>query len=88
VRDEKHADSVPLFSLRQVKQVAPTTAAVMITAESGTGKELIARAIHEASSRRDRPLIRVNCAAIPRELFESEFFGHVRGPAMSANCRT
>jgi formate hydrogenlyase transcriptional activator len=66
-------------TLRQIKLVAPTTAAVMITGESGTGKELIARAIHEASSRRDRPLIRVNCAAIPRELFESEFFGHVRG---------
>ena len=66
-------------TLRQVKLVAPTTAAVMITGESGTGKELIARAIHEASSRRDRPLIRVNCSAIPRELFESEFFGHVRG---------
>jgi formate hydrogenlyase transcriptional activator len=66
-------------TLRQVKLVAPTAAAVMITGESGTGKELIARAIHEASHRRDRPLIRVNCAAIPRELFESEFFGHVRG---------
>lgn len=66
-------------TLRQVKLVAPTTAAVMISGESGTGKELIARAIHEASSRRDRPMIRVNCAAIPRELFESEFFGHVRG---------
>ncbi|CAN5473708.1 sigma 54-interacting transcriptional regulator [soil metagenome] len=66
-------------TLRQVKLVAPTTAAVMITGESGTGKELIARAIHEASARRDRPMIRVNCAAIPRELFESEFFGHVRG---------
>ena len=66
-------------TLRQVKLVAPTSATVMITGESGTGKELIARAIHEASSRRDRPLIRVNCAAIPRELFESEFFGHVRG---------
>jgi PAS domain S-box-containing protein len=66
-------------TLRQVKLVAPTTAAVMITGESGTGKELIARAIHEASARCDRPLIRVNCAAIPRELFESEFFGHARG---------
>jgi formate hydrogenlyase transcriptional activator len=66
-------------TLRQVKLVAPTAAAVMITGESGTGKELIARAIHEASGRSDRPLIRVNCAAIPRELFESEFFGHVRG---------
>ncbi|NVN84611.1 MAG: sigma 54-interacting transcriptional regulator [Rhodopseudomonas sp.] len=66
-------------TLRQVTLVAPTTAAVMITGESGTGKELIARAIHEASSRSGRPLIRVNCAAIPRELFESEFFGHARG---------
>ncbi|MBU1314295.1 MAG: sigma 54-interacting transcriptional regulator [Alphaproteobacteria bacterium] len=65
--------------LRQIHLVAPTSATVLITGESGTGKELIARAIHEASDRRDRPLIRVNCAAIPRELFESEFFGHVRG---------
>jgi PAS domain S-box-containing protein len=66
-------------TLRQVNLVAPTDATVMITGESGTGKELIARAIHEASQRSDRPLIRVNCAAIPRELFESEFFGHVKG---------
>lgn len=65
--------------LRQVELVAPTDATVLVTGESGTGKELIARAIHEASKRSDRPLIRVNCAAIPRELFESEFFGHVKG---------
>jgi formate hydrogenlyase transcriptional activator len=64
---------------RQIDLVAPTDATVLVTGESGTGKELIGRAIHEASARRDRPLIRVNCAAIPRELFESEFFGHVRG---------
>jgi len=66
-------------TLRQVSLVAPTDATVLITGESGTGKELIARAIHEASQRSDRPLIRVNCAAVPRELFESEFFGHVKG---------
>ncbi|NEU10801.1 PAS domain S-box protein [Methylobacterium sp. BTF04] len=66
-------------TLRQVDLVAGTDATVLVTGESGTGKELIARAIHEASRRRDRPLIRVNCAAIPRELFESEFFGHAKG---------
>ena len=63
-------------ALEQVKLVAPTDANVIILGESGTGKELIARAVHERSNRRDGPLIRVNCAAIPRELFESEFFGH------------
>lgn len=65
--------------LRQVELVAPTDATVLITGESGTGKELIARAIHDAGSRNHRPLIRVTCAAISRELFESEFFGHVKG---------
>ena len=65
--------------LQQIELVAQTNASVLITGESGTGKELIARAIHEASSRKDKPLIRVNCAAIPHELFESEFFGHIKG---------
>jgi PAS domain S-box-containing protein len=65
--------------LRQVELVAPTDATVLITGESGTGKELIARAIHDASKRSRRPLIRVNCATIPHELFESEFFGYAKG---------
>jgi len=65
--------------IRQIELVSPTDANVLISGESGTGKELIARAIHRSSQRGDRPLIRVNCASIPRELFESEFFGHVKG---------
>jgi transcriptional regulator with GAF, ATPase, and Fis domain len=63
----------------QIDMVAPTDASVLITGETGTGKELVAHEIHQRSTRRGRPMIRVNCASIPKELFESEFFGHVKG---------
>jgi len=66
-------------ALDVVDAVASTTATVLIRGESGVGKELFARAIHERSKRASGPLVKVNCASIPKELFESEFFGHVRG---------
>ena len=65
--------------MRMVAKVGRTKARVLITGESGTGKELVARAIHEASDRHDHAFVKVNCAAIPRELIESELFGHERG---------
>ncbi len=68
-----------LALLRQVEQVAPTDSTVLIAGETGTGKELIARAIHARSGRRDRALVKVNCSAISAGLVESELFGHVKG---------
>ena len=65
--------------LRHIEQVAPTDSTVLILGDTGTGKELIARAIHNLSSRKDHPLVRVNCGAIPANLVESELFGHEKG---------
>ncbi len=73
-------ESPALQAVRElIEKVGPTSARVLITGENGTGKELVARAIHGVSPRRDRPLVEVNCAAIPSELIESELFGHMKG---------
>jgi formate hydrogenlyase transcriptional activator len=77
----------PAFSAvkRQIELVAPTDATVLLTGESGTGKDVAARAIHEASARRDRPMVTVNCAAIPNQLAETELFGHEEGAFTGAS---
>jgi transcriptional regulator with GAF, ATPase, and Fis domain len=78
--DEIVGASAPMKAmLREVRQVAPTAATVLLTGETGTGKELVARAIHDRSPRRDRTLVKVNCGAIPAGLVESELFGHEKG---------
>ncbi len=78
---------VLLDALEKVSRVATTDATVLITGETGTGKELIARAIHSASQRRDKPLIKVNCAVLPTGLVESELFGHEKGAFSGAISR-
>jgi transcriptional regulator with GAF, ATPase, and Fis domain len=72
-------------TLSQIEAVASTPASVLILGESGVGKEMIARAIHQHSDRAGCPLVKVNCASIPKELFESEFFGHLRGSFTGAH---
>jgi two-component system nitrogen regulation response regulator NtrX len=87
-RFEMVGQSQPMAALyAQIAKVAPTRTRVLITGESGTGKELVARAIHRESPLADRPFIKVNCAAIPPELIESELFGHERGAFTGAAAR-
>jgi DNA-binding NtrC family response regulator len=87
-RYEMIGTSAPIQRLFQdIDKVAPTKASVLIIGESGTGKELVSRAIHRLSPRKDAPFVKVNCAAIPRELIESELFGHEKGSFTGAQGR-
>ena len=86
--DEMLGQSAPMRKLKEaIAKVAPTPGRVLITGESGTGKELVARAIHVASKRNRKPFVKVNCAAIPQGLIESELFGHERGAFSGAERR-
>ncbi len=89
--EEQHVQQLsgtsrPVVELkRMIAQVAPTSAWVLISGENGTGKEIVARSIHAASQRKDKPMVAVNCAAIPEELIESELFGHAKGAFTGAD---
>ena len=93
IREDHHRDEMVGSSPRflelanRIQLVASTSATVLITGETGTGKELVARAIHNLSDRRERPLVKVNCAAISAGLVESELFGHVKGAFTGATER-
>ena len=87
--DELIGKSAPMQKLKsRIARVARATGCVLIRGESGSGKELVARAIHKASARADRPMLSVNCAAIPRDLMESQLFGHKRGALSPVPTRT
>jgi two-component system response regulator HydG len=86
VFDELIGDSKPMEDLKsRITRIARATGCVLVRGESGTGKELVARAVHRASARSDRPMLSINCAAIPRDLMESQLFGHKKGSFTGAD---